>query len=103
MKDKIDKKTINHRISILNEIVERKTQKSLKKELGKEIVIVTEGQSSEHELFIGAKKLSWDREIDGEILINDSEIGELEMSKCYKAKVSELAGDKLLATVTATA
>jgi ribosomal protein S12 methylthiotransferase RimO len=103
MKEKIDKETINKRIGILNEIVERKTQKSLEKELGKEIIIVTEGQSSEHELFIGAKKLSWDREIDGEILINDSEIGELEMSKCYKAKVSELAGDKLLATVTATA
>ena len=103
MKDKISQETINKRIEILNEIIERKTQKSLEKEIGKELILVTEGQSSEHELFIGAKKLSWDREIDGEILINDSQIGELEISKCYKAKITELAGDKLLATVTATA
>jgi len=103
MEDKLSQETINKRIEILNEIVERKTQKSLEKEIGKEIIIVTEGQSSEHELFIGAKKLSWDRDIDGEILINDSEIGELEISKCYKANITELAGDKLLATVSATA
>jgi len=103
MEDKISQETINKRIEILNEIIERKTQKSLEKEIGKELILVTEGQSSEHELFIGAKKLSWDREIDGEILINDSLIGELEISKCYRAKITELAGDKLLATVTATA
>ena len=103
MEDKISQEIINKRIEILNEIIERKTQKSLEKEIDKELILVTEGQSSEHELFIGAKKLSWDREIDGEILINDSQIGELEISKCYKAKITELAGDKLLATVTATA
>ncbi len=103
MDEKIDKKTINSRIKKLNKIVEKKMQKSLKKELNKEIVVVAEGQSSEHELFIGAKKLSWDREIDGEILINESLIGELQAGKRYKAKVTELAGDKLLATVSATA
>ncbi len=103
MEDKIEKSVINKRIKKLNEIVERKIQKSLKNEIGKEITIVTEGTSSEHELFIGAKKLSWDRDIDGEILINDSQIGELEISRCYRAQVSELAGDKLLATVTKSA
>lgn len=100
MEDKIEKSVIDKRIKKLNEIVEKKIQKSLKNEVGKEITIVTEGANSEHELFVGAKKLSWDREIDGEILINDSQIGELEISRCYKAKVTELAGDKLLATVT---
>jgi len=100
MEDKIEKSVINERIKKLNEIVESKIQKSLKNEIGKEITIVTEGTSSEHELFIGAKKLSWDRDIDGEILINDSQIGELEISRCYKAQVTQLAGDKLLATVT---
>ena len=103
MEDKIAKSTIDERIKKLNKIVEEKIQKSLKKEVGHEITIVTEGASSEHELFIGAKKLSWDRDIDGEILINDSLIGKLEMSQCYKAQVTELAGDKLLATVTKSA
>ncbi len=103
MDGKIDEKTINSRIKRLNKIVEQKLQKSLQNEIGKEIVVVVEGQSSEHELFYGAKKLCWDREIDGEILINESLIGDLETGKCYIAKVTELAGDKLLATVSATA
>jgi len=103
MDGKIDKKTIDRRIKILNEIVEEKIEKSLKKEVGKEILLVAEGQSSEHELFIGAKKLSWDREIDGEILINESLMEELKTGVCYKAKITELAGDKLLATVSETA
>ena len=103
MENKISKSTIDERIKKLNKIVEEKIEKSLIKEVGHEITIVTEGASSEHELFIGAKKLSWDRDIDGEILINDSLIGKLEMSQCYKAQVTELAGDKLLATVTKSA
>ncbi|MFK5882553.1 MAG: 30S ribosomal protein S12 methylthiotransferase RimO [Sulfurospirillum sp.] len=103
MGGKIDKQTIDKRVEILNKIVERKIKKSLQNEIGKEIVIVAEGPSSEHELFIGAKKLSWDREIDGEILINESLIGELEVGKRYFAETTQLAGDKLLATVTATA
>ena len=52
---------------------------------------------------MGARKLAWAPEIDGEILVNESDVGELEVGKCYYAKVSELAGDKLIATVTKTA
>jgi ribosomal protein S12 methylthiotransferase RimO len=99
MDGKIDKETIDKRIERLNKIVEKKMKKSLEKELGADITVVVEGQSSEHELFFGAKKLLWDREIDGEILINESLIGELKAGKCYRAKVTQLAGDKLLATV----
>ncbi len=103
MDEKIDKTLIDKRIKKLNKIVEEKTKKSLNAEVGKEIIIVTEGKSSEHELFIGAKKLVWDREIDGEILINESVIGKLDIGKCYYAKITQLAGDKLLATVTKSA
>ncbi len=103
MEDKIQKSVIDERIKKLNKIVEEKVEKSLRKEIGHEITIVTEGESSEHEFLIGAKKLSWDRDIDGEILINDSQIGKLEISQCYKAQVTQLAGDKLLATVTKSA
>ncbi|MDX1810069.1 MAG: 30S ribosomal protein S12 methylthiotransferase RimO [Sulfurospirillaceae bacterium] len=100
MEGKIDKKTVDQRIKKLNKIVEDKIQKSLQNEIGKYIVIVAEGESSEHEFFIGAKKLSWDREIDGEILVNESLVGDVEFGKCYLAKITEIAGDKLLATVT---
>lgn len=103
MEEKIDSKIINKRIKLLDKIVLAKTKKSLEKELGKEIQILIEGESSEHEFFMGARKLAWAPEIDGEILVNESDVGELEIGKCYYAKVSELAGDKLIATVTKTA
>ena len=51
---------------------------------------------------MGAKKLSWAPEIDGEILVNESDVGALEVGKAYEAKVKELVGDKLLVSVTKT-
>ncbi len=102
--EKVDKETINKRIETLNAIVERKTILSLEKEIGKEIEIIALGESSEHAFFIGARKLAWAEDIDGEILINENESGtELEMGKCYKAKITELAGENLIATVIAAA
>ena len=97
---KIDKETIQERIEILNAIVEAKTQKSLQKEIGKEIEIIALGESSEHEFFVGARKLSWAEDIDGEILINENAYQEeLEVGRCYLAKITELAGENLIATV----
>ncbi len=49
---------------------------------------------------MGARALDWAPEIDGEILINDSDIGALEVGKTYYATISERVGDKLVATVT---
>jgi ribosomal protein S12 methylthiotransferase RimO len=100
MKNKIDEKTINKRLEVIEEIVKIQHEDSLKKDLNKDIEVVCLGESSEHEFILGAKKLIWSPEIDGEILLNDSEIGKLENGKIYKARVSELAGDKLVATVT---
>lgn len=101
MKEKIPAETIDKRINILNKIVEKKTQKSLRSKIGKTISVITEKQSSEGEFFIGAKEALWAPEIDGEILINDTKIKEkIEFGKPYKAKVTNIAGDKLLATIT---
>ncbi len=98
--EKIDKETIQKRINILNTIVEEKTQKSLDKEIGKEMEIVALGESSEHAFFIGARKLSWAEEIDGEILINENESGnEIIFGKCYIAKITERAGENLIGTI----
>ena len=100
MKDKIDKKIIKRRIKELEKIVEKNLISSLKKDIGKVIDVVITGESSEGEFFLGAKKLMWAEDIDGEILINDKEIEkELEVGKIYKAKVTELVGTNLLATV----
>ncbi len=97
---KIDSEIIDERIEIINEIVNTKREESLKKELHKEIEIVTVGESSEHELFIGAKKISWAEDIDGEILINENESGkEIEIGKTYIAKITDIAGDNLIGTI----
>ncbi len=103
MKDKIKKEIIDERIEALDSIVEEKFIKSLKKDLNKEADIVIEGESSEHEYLLGARKIIWAPQIDGEILINDKEIeDDLEIGKTYKAKITQIAGDKLIGTVTKT-
>ncbi len=100
IEDKVDKETIKQRVKELEVVVEKNLQASLKKDLGKTVDIVITGESSEGEFFLGAKKLLWADEIDGEILINDKEIEEeLEVGKVYKAKVTDVVGTNLLATV----
>ncbi len=97
---KIDKETIASRIEILNAIVEEKTNKSLDKDIGKEIEVIAIGESSEHEFFIGARKTSWAEDIDGEILINENESGEeVVFGKRYIAKISERAGENLIGSI----
>ncbi len=103
MRDKIKKEIIDERIEALDSIVEEKFIKSLKKDLNKEADIVIEGESSEHEYLLGARKIIWAPQIDGEILINDKEIeDDLEIGETYKAKITQIAGDKLIGTVTKT-
>ena len=100
LKDKINKETIKQRVKELETIVEKNLLNSLKKDLEKTIDIVITGKSSEGEFFLGAKKLLWADEIDGEILVNDKEIDEeLKVGKLYKAKVTDVVGTNLLATV----
>ena len=99
MKDKkIDKKIIDKRIEILDQIVINSYKKSLSKDIGKEVEIVVDGESSEGEFFYGAKKLIWAPKIDGEILINDSEC-EVKLGHRYIASVDDLIGDKLIAKI----
>jgi len=102
MDSKVDSAVINKRLDAIEEVVSQKHTLSLESDVGKEIEVIVEGESSEHEFFMGSRKLLWAPGIDGEILLNDSEVGELEVGKCYRAKVTQIAGDKLIATVTKT-
>ena len=100
MEDKIPLEVVEKRIAILNEIIEEQTIESLQKEIGKEIEIIAQGESSEHEYFVAAKKAIWAEDIDGEILINDNEVeGEIEFGKSYIALIEEIAGDKLVGKI----
>jgi tRNA A37 methylthiotransferase MiaB len=101
MSEKIDEDTIHNRAEILEEVQAEVLQKSLKAEIGKEVDIVIDGESEEHEFLLSAKELIWAPEIDGEIYVNDRTDDEAELlfGKVYKAKITSIVGDILTATV----
>ncbi|MDX1294937.1 MAG: 30S ribosomal protein S12 methylthiotransferase RimO [Sulfurimonadaceae bacterium] len=104
MSEKVDDETIAERAEKMGEIAAYCEEQSLQAMIGKEIEIVIDGESDEHEYILSAKALDWAPEIDGEIYVNDREIDEeLDFGVIYRAKVTEIAGYKLLATVTAHA
>lgn len=99
-KQKIDAKIIDKRAKELGKIIAKTTKESFKKEVSKVVDVVVDGISDEHEFLLSAKELLWAPEIDGEILINDKDIDEeIVYGKIYKAKITELVGDKLVATI----
>lgn len=100
MTNKIAQEVIDQRAEILGDIIAKTTQKSLANDIGKVFDVVVQGESDEHEFLLSSRKLLWERDIDGEIYINDNELeSEIEFGKMYKAKITEIAGDKLLATI----
>ncbi|MBK1973332.1 30S ribosomal protein S12 methylthiotransferase RimO [Campylobacter sp. TTU-622] len=90
-------KTINSRLKKIEKIVDKVINESFKKEVGKRRLVVCTGESSEGEFFIAGKDLIWDREIDGEILINESECGNLEMGQIYECEILQSVDKKLIA------
>ncbi len=100
MKDKIPAKVINKRAAVLGKIASEVMEKSLQGEIGKEVQIVIDGQSDEHEYLLSARELLWAPEIDGEIYVNDqTNEAELEFGKAYRAKITGNVGSILTATV----
>jgi len=99
--EKIDQDIIDHRAEVLGNIVADITDQKLKEDIGTIVDVVIDGESSEHEYLLSARKLSWADDIDGEIYINDNELQDqkIEFGKIYKARITELSGDKLIATV----
>ncbi|WP_415397602.1 30S ribosomal protein S12 methylthiotransferase RimO [Sulfurimonas sp. CS5] len=100
MSNKISDEVIASRAQTLGDIASECTQKSLENEVGKEIELIIDSQSDEHEYLLSARKTIWAPEIDGEIYVNDRlKDEEIEFGKIYKAKVTEHVGDILTATV----
>ena len=99
MQEKIPQEVIDERLQILEEIVKAKKQKSLQKDLGKVVEAYLDGTSSESDLLLSARKKIWAPEIDGEILINESEVENLQIGRCYNVAISEVVGENLLGTI----
>ncbi|TKX28384.1 30S ribosomal protein S12 methylthiotransferase RimO [Campylobacter estrildidarum] len=90
-------KVINARLKKIEKIIDNVLEKSFEKEVDKKRLVVCIGESSEGAFFIAGKDLRWDREIDGEILINESECGDLEMGQIYECKITQSLDKKLIA------
>jgi len=90
---------IEERTSILGEIAQRSRDASLERMVGREVIVAIDGTSEEHEYLLSARPLLWAPEIDGEILVNDP--GELPVRTggLYRAKITQKAGDYLMATL----
>ncbi|WP_462102356.1 30S ribosomal protein S12 methylthiotransferase RimO [Campylobacter concisus] len=97
--EQIPAKVISKRLSKIEKITKKAINESLQKELGKQIYASLEGISSEGEMFYAAKKDIWDKDIDGEILINESDVKELEIGSLYLCEVSDVVDQKLVATI----
>jgi tRNA A37 methylthiotransferase MiaB len=98
--EQIPQVVINQRAEALGEIAEETTRMSLENMVGTTIDLVIDGESEEHEYLLSARELIWAPEIDGEIYVNDRTVDEdLEFGKIYSAKITELVGDILTATV----
>jgi ribosomal protein S12 methylthiotransferase RimO len=97
--EQIPQDIIDERATILGEIAEASTLRSLEEMIGQTVILVVDGESDEHEYLLSARPLLWAVDIDGEIFINDTSDLPIEYGKRYEAKVTELVGTQLLATL----
>jgi len=97
--EQLPKEVISKRADILGKIAKEKVQESLQNMVGKECKIIVDGISSEHELLLSGRDYRWAPDIDGEILINDTNDFKVNSGDYFKAYISEIAGDIPLATL----
>ena len=95
----VEEEVIEERVGVLEKIAHTTTKASLEKMLGKTIKVILDGESDEHEYILSARPTLWAKDIDGDILINDTSDLEILFGALYEAKITELAGDRLLATL----
>lgn len=95
----VPEEVIEERIEVLEEIANETTEISLKKMLGKTIRAVLEGESDEHEYILSARPTLWAKDIDGDILINDTSDLEILYGALYEVKITDFTGERLLGTL----
>jgi len=95
----VPSKIIKTRINKIEKITKGLLKENFAKEVGQRRKVICTPQNSQGEFFIGAKDLRWDRDIDGEILINESLCASLEMGQIYECEITQSIDDKLIAKV----
>ncbi|BBG64978.1 ribosomal protein S12p Asp88 (E. coli) methylthiotransferase [Hydrogenimonas sp.] len=99
LEPKVDPETVNRRVEALEKVVAKSTEASLNAMVGRRVEAIVEGPSEEHEYLLSARPLLWAPDIDGELLINESEIEGLEFGSLYTVEITELAGTQLIGRV----
>ena len=94
-KDKLPDAVIEARVKEIEKTVNKTTKESLKKYLNKTCECYLDGLTEDN-LFYSVRPKLWAPEVDGDILINESEIDNLEVGKLYKVKINTLAGKDLI-------
>ena len=101
--EQVPAKIISKRLSKIEKITRTAIEASFAQELGQKFIVSLEGESSEGEMFYAAKKALWDKDIDGEILINESDVEQLETGGRYWCEITHVAGSQALGKITAKA
>ena len=101
--EQVPAKIISQRLSKIEKITRAAIEASFAQELGQKFIVSLEGESSEGEMFYAAKKALWDKDIDGEILINESDVEQLETGGRYWCEITQVAGNQVLGKITAKA
>ena len=101
--EQVPAKIISKRLSKIEKITRAAIEVSFAQELGQKFIVSLEGESSEGEMFYAAKKALWDKDIDGEILINESDVEQLETGGRYWCEITQVAGSQALGKITAKA
>ena len=101
--EQVPAKIISKRLSKIEKITRAAIEASFAQELGQKFIVSLEGESSEGEMFYAAKKALWDKDIDGEILINESDVEQLETGGRYWCEITQVAGAQVLGKITAKA
>ncbi len=97
--EQLPKDIIAARASELGEVARELMIKSNSKLIDKEIELIVDGVSDEHEFLLTARPTLWAPEIDGEVLINDSNDFKVEHGDYFRALVTQLADTTPLATL----
>lgn len=98
-KDKIEPEIIEKRIKEISKIIKKTTIYSLKKYINKTCLCYMDGMT-EDGLFFSVRPKLWAPEIDGDVLVNESEIENVKVGELYKVKITELLGDELIGKIT---
>jgi ribosomal protein S12 methylthiotransferase len=97
-KDKIPEEIRAKRVQEIEKVVKKATRKRLKLYLNRICECFLDGMTEDN-LFYSVRPKLWTPEVDGDILINESEIEKLKIGKKYKVLVTELAGEQLIGKI----